>query len=242
MAYLELKNISLERDNKQIINSLSISFERDQIYAIVGPNGAGKSSLSYILMGLSSYRDHKGSVILDGKDITKLGVKERADLGVTLGWQDPAKFEGLTVKEYLQVASDYKSPKIISDSLAKVGLDSKEYLERIVNGSLSGGERKRIELASILAMQPKVVILDEPDSGIDIASIDLILDAINTMKKEGITVILITHSPHILDIADHAFLMCHGGIVNEGSVESISEYFNQKCLGCVEKNPEEYKK
>lgn len=242
MAYLELRNISLQRDDKQILDNLSISFEKGLIYAIVGPNGAGKSTLSYVLMGLSNYKDHKGTILLEGKDITRLSVKERADLGITLGWQDPAKFEGLSVKTYLQVSCGYRSAKIISDSLEKVGLAPEEYLERIVDGNLSGGERKRIELASILAMEPKIVILDEPDSGIDIGSIDLILDAINTMKEEGITVILITHSHDILDIADHAFLMCHGGIVDEGSIDKISKYFEQKCLGCTVKNPEEIEK
>jgi len=242
MPYLELKNIKIEKDGKNILDGLNMKFKRGQIYAVVGPNGAGKTTLAGVVMGLSAYEDFSGDILFEGKSINKLGVKERADLGITLGWQDSAKFEGLTVKQYLQASSGYKSLEIIKESLSKVGLFPEEYLDRIVNGSLSGGERKRVELASILAMDPKIVILDEPDSGIDISSIELILDSIQTMKEEGITVILITHSNDILDISDYAFLLCHGSIVDEGDVSKISQYFENKCLSCLEKNPEEVKR
>lgn len=242
MAYLELRNIKYNKNGKDIIDCVSLNFNKGKVYAVVGPNGAGKTSLAHLIMGLEEYREHKGDILLNGEKINSLKVKQRADLGITLGWQDPAKFEGLTVKQYLQASSGYKSQKVIEEVLADVGLNPEEYLDRIVDGNLSGGERKRVELASIMSMNPKVVILDEPDSGIDIGSLDLILNAIDNMRNKGITVIIITHSSYIIDIADSAYLMCHGNIVDEGSVEKIKKYFEGKCLGCSVKDPERIKK
>jgi len=129
-----------------------------------------------------------------------------------------------------------KGKGFLASLLMKVGLNPDEYMERKVDKSLSGGERKKIELASILAMKPKLVMLDEPDSGIDVASLEKIFEAIKLLKEEGSTVILITHSLAVLKQAEHAFLMCNGTIVDKGRVENIIPYFENKCLPCRHKN------
>ena len=125
---------------------------------------------------------------------------------------------------------------VARDALLAVGLEPEEYINRALDKSLSGGERKKIELASILAMEAKLVILDEPDSGIDVASLQNIFDAIKFMKERGTTIILITHSPFVLRQAEYAFLMCSGMIVEEGKTEDIVPYFEGKCLPCRHKN------
>ena len=136
----------------------------------------------------------------------------------------------------------HKNEKNFKDILTKVGLVYDDYKNRNVDKTLSGGERKKVELASILAMEPAFVMLDEPDSGIDVDSLEMIFDAIHVLKKNGSTVVLITHSLTVLKQADHAFLLCHGGIVDKGETKKIIPYFEGKCLFCDHKNePDEEK-
>ncbi len=232
MGILELKDVSLKINGKQILNGLNVDFWEGHVHAVVGPNGAGKSTLAYTIMGLEGYRNIDGEIIFEGEPIKDLNVTERARKGITLAWQEPARYEGLSVKKFL-MASGKKVD--VEDILEKVGLGV-EYAERAVDKTLSGGERKKIELASILAMKPKLVMLDEPDSGIDVASLEKIFEAIKMLKEEGTTVILITHSLAVLKQAEHAFLMCNGMIVDKGKVEKIIPFFEGKCVPCRHKN------
>ncbi|MCX8065268.1 MAG: ABC transporter ATP-binding protein [Candidatus Hydrogenedentes bacterium] len=215
-----------------ILKGISIDIWSGYIHAIVGPNGAGKSTLVSCIMGLPGYEIQKGKIIFDGEDITDLPVYDRARRGLTLAWQEPARFEGLKIKDFVLIGAKNKCHRKAEEVLDLVGLDPKKYLNRAVDKTLSGGERKRIELASIIAMEPKLILLDEPDSGIDIEALQKIFDLLELIKKQGITIVLITHSPVVLERADHAFLMCCGRILDKGSIERISNYFRSKCIPC----------
>lgn len=236
MGVLEVKNLKLTFNGKSILNNLNIDFWESHIHAVVGPNGAGKSTLAATIMGLSGYRDFEGDILLEGESVKSLSIDDRARRGITLAWQEPARFEGLSIRDFIGAAARDKSTDGLKLVLGEVGLDPEEYLDRAVDKTLSGGERKKIELASILAMKPKIAILDEPDSGIDIESIHRIFDAVRVLKDGGTTVILITHSLAVLRQAEHAFLVCHGRLVDTGSIEKIERYFEDKCIPCDHKN------
>lgn len=236
MNILEIRDLKLILGKKNILNNVTMDLWRGHIHAIVGPNGAGKSTLAFTMMGLSGYRKIEGDIILNGESIINLNIDERAKKGMTLAWQEPARFEGLTVKSFIKSSMMTKNDDEIKDALAQAGLEPSEYINRAVDKTLSGGERKKIELASIIVMKPKIVFLDEPDSGIDIESLDKIFEIIKVLKKHGTTVVLITHSLAVLKQAEHAFLMCHGEIVDKGVVSKIIKYFENKCLPCMHKN------
>ena len=203
---------------------------------MVGPNGAGKSTLASTIMGLSGYTHFTGDIRFDGKSIRGLSIDKRAKKGITLAWQEPARFEGLTINSFLRAGARDKSIKNISNLIELVGLSPDEYINRAVDTTLSGGERKRIELASILGMKPKLVIMDEPDSGIDVEALNRIFDAIRALRENGSTVLLITHSMTVLEKADHAFLLCDGKIFKKGSIEKVSAFYADECASCDHKN------
>lgn len=236
MKILQVKNLGLTLGGKEILKNVNMNFEKGKVHAIVGPNGAGKSTIAYTLMGLEGYTDIQGDIIFEGESIIGLPVDERARKGITLAWQEPARYEGLTVQTFITAAAKEKSVDTAKEALAKVGLDPDEYITRAVDKTLSGGERKKIEVASILVMEPEVVLLDEPDSGIDIESIEKIFDIIKVLKENGTTVILITHSKAVLEQAEHAFLMCNGTVVDMGASEKICRYFEERCIPCDHKN------
>lgn len=236
MGIVEVKNLSLTLGDRKILNNLNVDFWEGHVHALVGPNGAGKSTLAFTIMGLSGYRDIEGDIIFNGKSIKELDIDKRARQGITLSWQEPARYEGLSVENFVKAAATDKSDDNIKDALAKIGLEPDEYLKRAVDKTLSGGERKKIEVASILAMHPKFVMLDEPDSGIDVASLERIFDAIKFLRGNNSTVILITHSLAVLRQAEHAFLMCGGEIIEKGRVEKIIPYFEGECIPCNHQN------
>jgi Fe-S cluster assembly ATP-binding protein len=236
MGILEINNLSLILGGKPILNDLTIDFWDGHVHAVVGPNGAGKSTLASTIMGLTGYGDIEGDIVFEGQSIKGLAVDQRARLGITLAWQEPARFEGIAIRDFIKAGAEVKSESNVKNVLADVGLEPNDYLSRKVDKTLSGGERKKIELASILAMKPKIALLDEPDSGIDIESIERIFQAVRVLKNEGTTVILITHSLAVLNQAEHAFLMCHGKIVDKGLVNRIKGYFENKCIPCDHKN------
>ncbi|MDI3523681.1 MULTISPECIES: ABC transporter ATP-binding protein [unclassified Kosmotoga] len=233
---LELKNVFLERENRVIIKNMSVAFEDNKVYSILGNNGVGKSTLAYIIMGLENYRDHKGDIIFNSKKINDLSVSERSKLGITLVWQEPVRFEGITTREYLTLGGKLKlSNKELLKILNLVGL-SEAYLDRVVDSSLSGGERKRIELASALILKPKLVILDEPDSGIDIMSTDMIEAVLNHFKSNGATVLVITHREEIARMTDEAYLMCGGRMLASGTPDEIIAFYKRLCDKCSHTN------
>jgi Fe-S cluster assembly ATP-binding protein len=235
---LQVTNLDFVVEGKQILRDICLEIKAREIHSILGTNGTGKSTLAAVLMGLSGYRPARGRIVFRGEDITELSITERAQRGITLACQEPARFEGLTVSEYLkigqQAAGDgFLSPK---ECLLKVGLSPEKYLGRFVDATLSGGERKRVELASVLVMKPKLAILDEPDSGIDALSIANIVDVIRTLSGAGSSVLLITHHEEVAAIADRTSSMCGGTILKTGDPSSITRFFRNHCQECQHVN------
>ena len=166
---LELKNICFERDNKKILDNVNLKLEDNKYYVITGPNGSGKSTLAKIIMGIS--KQDSGQVLFNGKDISDLSINERANLGIGFAFQQPVRFKGLTVYDLIRLSAKRDiSKKEACDILSNVGLCAREYVDREVNASLSGGELKRIEIATVAVRNSKFTIFDEPEAGIDLWS------------------------------------------------------------------------
>ena len=230
---LEVKNLKLTVNGHPLLRGINLVVKKGEIHTILGVNGAGKSSLAYCLMGSEGYRSQGGRIRFLGKDVTNLSITERARMGLTLAWQESARFEGLLAREYLSLGTGSKeNRKRIVHALNLVALNPKEFLDRAVDKTLSGGERKRIELASVVAMRPKLAILDEPDSGIDMLSLDDILNVIKSMRKEGSTILLITHREEMAAISDRTSLMCDGFIIKTGRPKEEMDYFKLHCKPC----------
>jgi Fe-S cluster assembly ATP-binding protein len=234
---LVVNRVRLVVDGKPILKGVDLVVRKGEVHAVLGPNGAGKSTLACLIMGIGNLKSPtEGELIFKGELLNRKSIFERARMGITLAWQEPARFEGITVEEYLKLSSGGSEHFDPEECLRLVGLDS-GYLLRFVDETLSGGERKRVELASVLAMNPELAILDEPDSGIDFASIDDIATLIKTMKSRGTTVLMITHREEIAEIADRASLMCDGRVVQTGSPKDVGLKFKNMCMRCEVKNP-----
>lgn len=230
MALLEIENLAYRAGDKGIINGLSLALEAGEVHALIGTNGTGKTTLACLIMGCGGCRPAGGTIRFAGRPIGELKIHERARLGITMAWQEPARFEGLSVREYLGLKGGSSDPAFF---LSMVGLEPRLYLDRLVDKALSGGERKRIELASVLALKPRLAILDEPDSGIDMLSIRDIIEVISTFRTQGSAVLLITHRDEIAAVADRASQICGGRIVCTGVPELVATHYkNRKCLVC----------
>lgn len=230
---LKLSEITITKNGKNILDQLSLTVFPREIHSILGQNGTGKSTLAYAIMGLPDYRINSGQMLWQGVNITQLSVTERAKLGITLAWQEPVRFEGLKVKDYLEIGIQGNGRNLTpAQSLESVGLKPDKYLHREVDTTLSGGERKRIELAAVLLMQPRLAILDEPDSGIDALSIDYIKQVIRTLVARGSSVLLITHHEEVAGMADRASSLCAGKILKTGSPEEVTRFFRNHCQEC----------
>ncbi|MCL5024531.1 MAG: ABC transporter ATP-binding protein [Nitrospirae bacterium] len=227
---LEIKGVTFHAGDKGILNEFSMSMEVSEVHALLGANGTGKSTLAYLIMGCEGYSPTSGEIRFEGKAINDLRIHERAQLGITMAWQEPVRFEGISVRDYLSLKQEGTDS---SGYLEMVGLSAELYLGRMVDKCLSGGERKRIELASVLALHPKLAILDEPDSGIDMLSTRDIINVINIFRENGSSVLLITHREEIALISDKASQICRGKIVCSGSPHEVAEYYKAgKCLVC----------
>ena len=238
MALLEVNDIKLNLDGADILRGANLDVESGALHALVGPNGAGKSTLAYCIMGLNGYDPYEGNIIFAGEPIDDLSVEQRAKKGLSLAWQEPARYEGLSVRSFLSAGAVDDSEERLAEALRKVALDPDDYLDRAVDESLSGGERKRIELASIEVMEPKLMITDEPDSGIDVEALRHIFELLDDVREQGTTVLLVTHSREVLSRADTATLICHGMNVDEGPAERIKRYFEEECIPCPVHDPE----
>lgn len=218
---LEIKNICFERDNKKILDNINLKIDENKFVAITGPNGSGKSTLAKIIMGIEM--PDSGSIIFNGKDITRLKSDERARLGIGFAFQQPVKFKGITVFDLLKIASKKEINKLEAcNILSKVGLCAKEYVEREVNSSLSGGELKRIEIATVAVREATLTIFDEPEAGIDLWSFNNLIEIFEDMRNliKG-TTLIISHQEKILNIADEVILMRNGRIEKIGKSEEI---------------------
>ena len=221
---LELRNITYEvednQDNKEILKDVSLTID-EHFVAITGPNGGGKSTLARVIAGI--VRPTSGKIYLDGVDITDYSITERAKAGISFAFQQPVRFKGLTVKDLITLASgkDISVAEACS-YLSEVGLCAKDYIDREVNASLSGGELKRIEIAMITARGTKLSIFDEPEAGIDLWSFNSLIKVFEKMRDEiqG-TILIISHQERILDIADKIVVIANGQVKTIGTKEEV---------------------
>ena len=221
---LELKNIcyevEVENETKEILKNVSLTID-EHFVAITGPNGGGKSTLAKMIAGI--IQPTSGQILLDGEDITNLNITERAKKGISFAFQQPVHFKGLTVKDLISIAAGKTmSVTDICNILSEVGLCARDYIDREINSSLSGGELKRIEIAMIFARGTKLSIFDEPEAGIDLWSFNSLIRVFEKMRDEiNGTILIISHQERILDIAEKIVVIAGGEIEKIGSKEEI---------------------
>ncbi len=214
-------SVEEETGTKQIIKDIDLSLDDHKFIVITGPNGSGKSTLARLIAGI--YEPTSGSIIFDGEDITTLGITERANLGISYSFQQPVRFKGIEVFDLLKLATGKQlSVAEACEYLSEVGLCARDYINREVNSSLSGGELKRIEIATVIARNTKLAIFDEPEAGIDLWSFQNLIHVFEKMQQqtEG-TIVIISHQERILDIADEIIVLSDGQIRQRGSREEI---------------------
>jgi len=227
---LRIAGLRLAFQGHAVLDGLDLELTRGEIHALLGGNGSGKSSLAFAVMGCEGYRCSAGEIWFDGQRIDTLPLHERARLGITLAWQEPARFEGLRIADYLRVGHARAD---VDDCLRRVGLDPHDYATRPVDRTLSGGERKRVELAAVLAMQPRLALLDEPTAGIDLLSLETLIGVIEALRDAGSTVLLITHQSEVAAHADRASQLCGGRIVFQGDVAAVLDHYRRRtCTRC----------
>lgn len=220
---LELKDISYVHDDKKILNNINLTLDNDKFYVITGPNGSGKSTLAKIIMGI--IKPTSGKVIYDGIDITNLDIDERANLGMSYSFQQPVKFKGITVYDLINLSSNkFLLRDDVCKILSNVGLCANEYINREINDSLSGGELKRIEIASVITRDSKFTIFDEPEAGIDLWSFKSLINLFKDIRSNNNgTTLIISHQEKIFDIADKIILIKNGEINKIGNKKEVIE-------------------
>ncbi len=221
---LELKNICFQAKEEEkeieILKDINLAVD-DRFVAITGPNGGGKSTLAKIIAGI--VKPASGQILLDGEDITELSITERAAKGISFAFQQPVRFKGITVKDLLSIAAGKDAAMTeICGMLSEVGLCARDYVNREVNSSLSGGELKRIEIAMIMARKTKISIFDEPEAGIDLWSFQNLIHVFEKMYREiNGTILIISHQERILNIADKIVLVADGQIKRVGTKDEM---------------------
>jgi len=237
MSFLEIKNLHVEIEDKKILNGLTLSVEKGQVAAIMGPNGSGKSTLAYVLAGKDNYRVTNGEVLLNGESILEMAPDERAAKGVFLAFQYPVEVPGVATMTFLRTAlnaqrktrgePEVSTPefiKIVRDTAGKLGI-SQEMLRRAVNVGFSGGEKKRNEILQMAILQPRLAVLDETDSGLDIDALRVVADGVNALRSKERAMIVITHYQRLLDyiVPDVVHVMAKGKVVKTGGKELALE-------------------
>lgn len=229
---LELKNICWSApDGKQVLKDVNLTIDNDRLIAITGPNGGGKTTLARLIMGIE--QPESGKIYLDGEDITDLDVTERALKGISFAFQQPVRFKGITVKQLIETSAKEKLDKEgLCSILQKVGLCAKDYLNRDIDATLSGGEIKRIEIASVLARHTKLSVFDEPEAGIDLWSFQNLIQVFEEMRRQlNGSLVIISHQERILKIADEIIVIADGTVVDHGPGPVIVEkMLAQKCI------------
>ncbi len=223
---LEIKNLSFSvgegAGRKEILHNIDLTIENGKFVVITGPNGSGKSTLARLMMGIE--RPTSGQIFFDGRDITDLGVTERAKLGISFAFQQPVRFKGIRVIDLLRLAAGkHIGITEACDYLSEVGLCARDYIEREINSSLSGGELKRIEIATLLARKTRLSVFDEPEAGIDLWSFQNLIRIFENMRRDiaDSSIVIISHQERILNIADEIVLLAGGSIKKTGAVSEV---------------------
>ena len=223
---LEIRNLSfaVEEDGRQkeILHDLNLTINDGKFIVITGPNGSGKSTLARLIMGIET--PSAGSILLDGEDITALDITERARKGISFAFQQPVRFKGIRVKDLLRIAAGKNlSVSAACDYLSEVGLCARDYIDREINSSLSGGELKRIEIATLMARHTRLSVFDEPEAGIDLWSFQNLIRIFEKMRREikDSSIVIISHQERILNIADEILLLSGGTIQKRGTPQEI---------------------
>lgn len=219
---LELRNVSYSVEGeKDIIKNVSLEISDSKFIVITGPNGGGKSTLAKLIAGI--IKPSEGKIFFDGVDITEMSITERAKMGISFAFQQPVRFKGVTVKDLINLAAGKTiSTASACEYLSEVGLCARDYIDREVNASLSGGELKRIEIATVMARKTKLSVFDEPEAGIDLWSFKNLIEVFENMHKEikG-SIVIISHQERILNIADEIIVLANGEIVSKGSKDEV---------------------
>lgn len=222
---LQIKDLSFdvsdEKGQKEIIQHLNLNLDEGKFVVITGPNGSGKSTLAKLIAGIE--KPTAGKIFFDGTDITDCSITDRANMGISFALQQPVRFKGITVLDLLRLAAKKRLTVAEACSyLSEVGLCAKDYVNREVNASLSGGELKRIEIATVLARGTRLSIFDEPEAGIDLWSFQSLIKVFRHMRDTiNGTILIISHQERILDIADEIIVLADGGIRSRGTKEEI---------------------
>ena len=218
---LEIKELSVKFGDKELLHNINIKINAGERHLLSGHNGSGKSTLAKIIAGIVT--PDSGQIIFDGQDITNMNITERAQAGISFAFQQPVRFKGVTVKDLITLASGQElSTAAACQYLAEVGMCAKDYIDREVNSSLSGGELKRIEIATVMARKTKLTLFDEPEAGIDLWSFKNLIDVFEKMHEEiqG-SIMIISHQERILDIADQVVLLSAGEVKQIGTKEEV---------------------
>ena len=222
---LELKDVSFnvfdEKEEKEIIRHLDLTVDDGKFVVVTGPNGGGKSTMAKLIAGIET--PSAGRIFFNGEDITDKSITERANLGISFAFQQPARFKGITVLDLLRIASAKQlSVSACCEYLSEVGLCARDYIDREVNASLSGGELKRVEIATVLARGTQLAIFDEPEAGIDLWSFQNLIRVFERMRTANTrSILIISHQERILEIADEIILIANGQVTKHGSREEI---------------------
>ena len=218
---LELKDICYTLpDGKEILKHIDLTVRDNEFMVITGPNGGGKSTLAKLIAGIVT--PTSGQILLDGQDITGLDITNRANIGISFAFQQPVRFKGITVRDLLSLASGKDlSVREACGYLTQVGLHGASYVEREVDATFSGGELKRIEIATVLAKSHKVSIFDEPEAGIDLWSFNSLIAVFRKLQKSGRSILIISHQERILDIADKIVVIANGQVKTIGTKEEV---------------------
>jgi Fe-S cluster assembly ATP-binding protein len=228
---LEFKNVSYSVGGKEILKNISVTLD-DRFIAITGPNGSGKSTMAKLIAGI--IKPTEGRIFMDGVDITDMSITERANAGISFAFQQPVRFKGITVKDLISLAAGKKTNVSEACSyLSEVGLCAKDYINREVDGSLSGGELKRIEIAMINARGTKLSVFDEPEAGIDLWSFNNLIKVFENMhERTNGMIVIISHQERILNIADKILVLANGGVADYGAKDDVFPKVMDVRLGC----------